>query len=247
MSGIPTFRGAGGFWKKWRSTDLATPEAFAKNPRLVWEFYNYRREVVLNCEPNQGHLSLTKLQKRLPKMTVVTQNVDDLHRRAGTQNIIKLHGDLFSTRCVNCKTNSENYDSPIHESFARFENLHDISSTLTSDIKYDGIQPLPEKYCDKCRKTTRIRPDIVWFGENLDRKNITNAQKAVESCDLCFVIGTSSQVYPAAGFSALAKESGATVVEINPFCELTDEGIISIPEKSGIFLPRLTSAFLNSL
>jgi len=183
----------------------------------------------------------------LPKMTVITQNVDDLHRRAGTQNIIKLHGDLFSTRCIKCKNRAENYDSPIHESFSRFEDLHDISSTLTSDIKYDNDQPLPEKYCDNCKRVTRIRPDIVWFGENLDRQNIINAQKAVESCDLCFVIGTSSQVYPAAGFSTLAKQTGATVVEINPFCELNDHDIINIPEKSGVFLPQLTLALQRNL
>jgi len=117
-SGIPTFRGAGGHWIKWQCQDLASPNAFRQNPRLVWEFYSWRREMVRHSQPNAGHYALAEIEKLMHSdqgrtLKVITQNVDDLHRRSGMTDITKLHGDLFSTRCTACNTRTENYDEPI--------------------------------------------------------------------------------------------------------------------------------------
>ena len=241
-SGVPTFRGAGGYWIKWESTSLASPHAFGQNPRLVWEFYSWRREMVRSVEPNPGHYALSELEQILKKsnrkLTIVTQNVDDLHRRSGSENIVKLHGDLFSTKCVKCNTERENYDEPVHPSFKGFvkgkePNFDDID--MESDV-------VPEEFCKKCKKVTKIRPDVVWFGEPLKNSNLEKAQTAVEDCDLCFVIGTSSVVYPAAGFTEIALERGCPVVEINPNPAVQsskNDNLIVVAEKSGEFLPKL--------
>ncbi|XP_064332282.1 NAD-dependent protein deacylase sirtuin-5, mitochondrial isoform X3 [Camelus dromedarius] len=116
-SGIPTFRGAGGYWRRWQAQDLATPQAFARNPSQVWEFYHYRREVVLSKEPNAGHLAIAECEARLHgqgrRVVVITQNIDELHRKAGTKNLLEIHGSLFKTRCTSCGVVAENYKSPI--------------------------------------------------------------------------------------------------------------------------------------
>ncbi|KAM5323760.1 NAD-dependent protein deacylase sirtuin-5, mitochondrial isoform 2-T6 [Glossophaga mutica] len=116
-SGIPTFRGAGGYWRRWQSQALATPEAFAQNPSLVWEFYHYRREVIQRVEPNPGHFAIAKCEARLReqgrRVTVITQNIDELHRKAGTKNLLEIHGSIFKTRCTSCGVVAENYKSPI--------------------------------------------------------------------------------------------------------------------------------------
>ncbi|XP_021176980.2 NAD-dependent protein deacylase sirtuin-5, mitochondrial isoform X2 [Fundulus heteroclitus] len=116
-SGVPTFRGAGGYWRKWQSQDLATPTAFAHNPSRVWEFYHYRREVMLTKNPNPAHLALAECEERLGKqgrkVTVITQNIDELHRRAGSKNLLEIHGSLFKTRCMMCGHEEANYKSPI--------------------------------------------------------------------------------------------------------------------------------------
>ncbi|XP_062953143.1 NAD-dependent protein deacylase sirtuin-5, mitochondrial isoform X3 [Cynocephalus volans] len=116
-SGVPTFRGAGGYWRKWQAQDLATPQAFARNPSRVWEFYHYRREVMRSKEPNRGHLAIAECEARLGaqgrQVVVITQNIDELHRRAGTKNLLEIHGSLFKTRCTSCGVVAENYKSPI--------------------------------------------------------------------------------------------------------------------------------------
>ncbi|XP_069419117.1 NAD-dependent protein deacylase sirtuin-5, mitochondrial isoform X2 [Ovis canadensis] len=116
-SGVPTFRGEGGYWRKWKAQDLATPQAFARNPSQVWEFYHYRREVVQSKEPNAGHLAIAECQARLHRqgrqVVVITQNIDELHRKAGTRNLLEIHGSLFKTRCTSCGVVAENYKSPI--------------------------------------------------------------------------------------------------------------------------------------
>ncbi|XP_066862841.1 NAD-dependent protein deacylase sirtuin-5, mitochondrial isoform X1 [Kogia breviceps] len=116
-SGVPTFRGAGGYWRKWKAQDLATPQAFARNPSQVWEFYHYRREVVRSKEPNAGHLAIAECEARLGRqgrrVAVITQNIDELHRKAGTKNLLEIHGSLFKTRCTSCGVVAENYKSPI--------------------------------------------------------------------------------------------------------------------------------------
>ena len=172
--------------------------------------------MVRSVEPNPGHFAIAELQQVLENsgktLDIITQNVDDLHRRSGSKNITKLHGDLFSTRCVSCQTSRENYDEPVHPSFRGFvkgkaPDFNDID--MKSNV-------LPEEFCKKCGKNTVIRPDIVWFGEGLDPKNLKKADEAVSNCDMCFVIGTSSVVYPAASYVDLAVKRGIPVVEINP-------------------------------
>ena len=246
-SGVPTFRGAGGHWIRWKSQDLASPHAFRENPRLVWEFYSWRREMVRSVKPNAGHFALAELEQMLlktgKKLDIVTQNVDDLHRRAGSTSITKLHGDLFSTRCTKCDKCSENYDEPVHSSYNGFVKGKDPcfdDIDMVSDV-------LPEQFCSNCGYDQVIRPDIVWFGEGLNADNIRRAENAVANCDLCFVIGTSSVVYPAAGFTESALRRGIPVVEVNPnpAAGNGENNLIVVDAKSGEFLPRLLEKFKN--
>lgn len=195
-SGIATFRGSGGLWNNLRPQDLASPEGFAQNPQLVWQWYASRRRDVRAAEPNAAHRAIAKLE-RLPRhgaiaplpgqFWVITQNVDNLHERAGTRQILKLHGDLFLTRCSACIYQRKEYHS---------------------DGPLAG-EPLPS--CPDCGGP--LRPGVVWFGEELPRLVWGEAMRAVRECDLCLVVGTSAQVYPAAGLIDLA---GGKTIEINP-------------------------------
>ena len=207
-SGIPTFRGAGGLWRKYDATSLATPQAFRQNPALVWEFYHYRRELVLKCEPNAAHAALVKLENQLlndnKKFSLVTQNVDDLHFRAGSKTIYRLHGSLFETICTKCKVRKHNVDSPI------CKGLEGKGLPEAEDISIP-LKDLPR--CDECGGL--IRPGVVWFGESLDQSVLEKVDELVNECDLCFVIGTSSVVYPAAAFAPQVSARGKPVVEFN--------------------------------
>ncbi|XP_023940792.1 NAD-dependent protein deacylase sirtuin-5, mitochondrial [Bicyclus anynana] len=210
-SGIPTFRGAGGYWRKYQAASLATPEAFHTSPSLVWEFYHYRREVAAKAQPNAGHLAIADYEKKNganKKITVITQNVDGLHKRAGTNNLIELHGNLYKTRCTKCKEVLENTDSPICEALAN-RGAPD-SNVVGSDIP---VKSLP--HCRKPNCGGLLRPHIVWFGEGLDPIVLEQAGAAMSSCDVCLVVGTSSVVYPAAMFAPQAAQRGAIVAEFN--------------------------------
>ncbi|KAG4074008.1 hypothetical protein HA402_014213 [Bradysia odoriphaga] len=204
-SGIPTFRGAGGIWKTFRSQELATPSAFKSNPSRVWQFYSSRRENVLTKEPNAAHYALAEFEAKMSsvgkRLVVITQNVDELHKRAGSKNIVELHGSLFKTRCTKCSHTTENYDSPICES------LRDVDGE-------DKIIPKNElPTCKQCNSL--LRPAIVWFNEQLDETVLSNVDTELDSCDLCLVIGTSSIVYPAAMFAPSVAERGVPVAEFN--------------------------------
>ncbi|XP_026322002.1 NAD-dependent protein deacylase-like [Hyposmocoma kahamanoa] len=210
-SGIPTFRGAGGFWRKYNSQSLATPGAFKSSPSLVWEFYHYRREVAAKAQPNAGHIAIAEFEAKCStekKITVITQNVDNLHGRAGSKNLIELHGNLYKTRCTKCKEVLVNTDSPICEALS---DRGDPDSTfIGSDIP---VNSLPH-----CKKTTcggLLRPHIVWFGEGLEPAVLEKAGSAMSTCDVCLVVGTSSVVYPAAMFAPQAAQRGAIVAEFN--------------------------------
>ncbi|XP_028260515.1 NAD-dependent protein deacylase sirtuin-5A, mitochondrial-like isoform X2 [Parambassis ranga] len=211
-SGVPTFRGAGGYWRKWQAQDLATPEAFSRNPSRVWEFYHYRREVMLTKNPNPAHLSIAECEERLSKqgrnVTVITQNIDELHRRAGSKNILEIHGSLFRTRCISCGHEESNYNSPICAALegkgAPDPNTHDAQIP---------VQQLPRCELKGCHGL--LRPAVVWFGETLDADILTNAEKVLDSCDLCLVVGTSSVVYPAAMFAPQVAARGVPVAEFN--------------------------------
>ena len=185
-SGIPTFRGAEGLWRRFRAEELATPEAFAKDPDFVWEFYNERRADMLKASPNPAHLALADYERRNPQFNLITQNIDGLHQRAGSEAVTELHGNIWRIRCVRC-------------SFKREERR----------IPFPSKEPCPE--CGE-----RLRPDIVWFGEMLDPIIVSKVIGLIRSCDLLLVVGTSSVVQPAASFIYEAKGYGATLIEVNP-------------------------------
>ncbi|KAL5007463.1 hypothetical protein ScPMuIL_016269 [Solemya velum] len=211
-SGVPTFRGAGGLWRKWNAPELASPLAFAENPSLVWEFYHYRREVMLSKEPNKGHKAIAECEKRLKKqgrrVVVITQNIDELHKRAGSENIIELHGSLFRVRCGKCGDVTVNKDSPICPA---------LKGKGAPDPSAEDAR-IPVDQLPKCKKAGcggLLRPDVVWFGEGLDPVVLQNADKELNECDLCLVVGTSSVVYPAAMFAPTVAERGVPVAEFN--------------------------------
>ena len=184
-SGLPTFRGAGGWWKTHRAEDLATPEAFRRGPLLVWEWYSHRRELVRQHAPNAGHEALAKMESSFKEFSLITQNVDGYHRRAGSIRVLELHGNIMQSRCSGCG----------RECDAGAETWR---------------EQLP--YCD-CGAL--YRPGVVWFGESLPAAALQAAFAAAENCELFFSIGTSAVVYPAAALPQIAKERGAYVVEIN--------------------------------
>lgn len=185
-SGIPTFRGKDGLWQNYKVEDLATPEAFERNPQAVWDWYRWRRQKLAEVQPHEGHEVLTRWERRENMaLTVITQNVDGLHHRAGSENVLELHGRLDVVKCSRCT-----YEE------ATLEDL--------------GTDP----QCDSCG--ARLRPGVVWFGEPLPVDQLTAAQHAVEDCDLLLLIGTSGVVYPAAGLAEFARARRVDIIEINP-------------------------------
>lgn len=209
-SGLPTFRGASGLWRKYNSQDLATPTAFFSNPSLVWEFYSYRRDLVLSKRPNPAHFALAEAEKRMAdkghRLVVITQNIDELHRAAGTKNLLELHGTLFKTRCIKCGHLKENRDSPICPA---------LLGKGSPDPNVEDAR-IPETELPRCTKCSGLlRPHVVWFGESLDPDILHNAQQELDNCDLCLVIGTSSVVYPAAMFAPGVAARGVPVAEFN--------------------------------
>ncbi len=186
-SGVPTFRDAQtGLWARYSPEELATPQAFRRNPRLVWEWYEWRRRLVAHAQPNPAHLALVQLEQIVPRLTLITQNVDGLHRRAGSRNVVELHGNITRTICFD--------DRQVVESWAD-----------TGDV--------PPR-CPRCGGL--LRPDVVWFGESLPPDALQTAFAAAEQCDLFFSIGTSTVVQPAASLPFTALQAGVPVVEINP-------------------------------
>lgn len=213
-SGVPTFRGDGGYWRKYVSQDLATDRAFKKSPSLVWEFYHYRRELVNSKHPNKAHLALAAFEKRLEeegkgrRLTIVTQNVDCLHTAAGSKKVIELHGSLYKTQCTKCGHVEENRDSPICEGLrGRGE------PNLTKDHPDLPVDQLPQCKQPGCRGL--LRPYVVWFGETLHEDVLKQTRHVVAECDLCLVVGTSSIVYPAAMFAQELAYDGVPVAEFN--------------------------------
>lgn len=186
-SGIPTFREAQtGLWAKYDPQELATPQAFRRNPRLVWEWYAWRRQLVSQAKPNAGHKILAQWQARAEHFTLITQNVDSLHQQAGSQNVIELHGNIMRTKC--------------------FDHGHVVNA-------WPETEDVPPT-CPVCGSL--LRPDVVWFGENLPQQALATAVSAARTCDIFLAIGTSALVHPAAALPLEALEQGIPVVEINP-------------------------------
>jgi NAD-dependent deacetylase len=209
-SGVPTFRGPGGLWRDTRAEDLATPGAFANDPRLVWEWYDWRRRKIAPAKPNAGHDALVALEKRAPELTLITQNVDGLHPAAGSRNLLEIHGNLWRTRCLSCGDVRENREIPLGR-----------------------IPPL-------CPCQGLLRPDVVWFGEALPEELLRRAYRAVDACDLMLVVGTSGIVQPAASMADLVLARGLPVVEINlDPTPLSDRATVALHGKSGEILPKL--------
>ena len=210
-SGVPTFRGEEGLWKKFRPEELANFDAFMRNPDLVWEWYSYRRKLVRDVHPNPGHLALVELERRVKEFTLVTQNVDNLHKRAGSQSVVELHGNIERSYCVQCGRD-------------------------VSDIDLDRFTGVP--HCANCGGL--VRPGVVWFGEMLPVEAFAQAERASRKCDIFFSVGTSSVVYPAASLPFTALEHGAYVVEINrERTDLSSRAHEVLLGKAGEILPDL--------
>jgi NAD-dependent deacetylase len=210
-SGVPTFREAQtGLWERYDPQELATPEAFAHDPRLVWEWYEWRRHLVAEARPNPGHRALAELERRTPGFTLVTQNVDGLHERAGSRNVVELHGNILRSKCS-------------------------LEAEVLRPEEHDESVP---PRCPRCGAF--LRPDVVWFGEMLPVGVLEAASEAARRCDLFFSIGTSSLVYPAAALPYEALENGAVLAEINlKETPLSRHADYSVREPAGEVLPNL--------
>ncbi|MCB8941428.1 MAG: NAD-dependent deacylase [Ardenticatenaceae bacterium] len=217
-SGVPTFREAQtGLWAKYDPQELATPQAFRRNPKLVWDWYSWRRELVRQAKPNPGHFALAKLANLVPKLTLITQNVDGLHQQAGSKNVICLHGNITETKC--------------------YTNSHFVESWP------DG-EDVPPK-CPMCGSL--LRPNVVWFGENLPGDALSTAVQASQTCDIFFSIGTSGLVHPAALLPMYAIENGALLVELNPQpTQLTHYAHELLTGAAGELLPLLVERAFDS-
>jgi len=209
-SGVPTFRGPGGLWENHRPEELATPQAFQRDPVLVWRWYNWRRELISACRPNPAHQALVRLEERVPRFTLITQNVDGLHGLAGSRRLLEIHGSIWVLRCVSCGLEAEDHSLNL---------------------------PTPPQ-CPDCGGI--LRPGVVWFGEPLDPDLLERSLAAARSCQVMLVVGTSAVVQPAAGLAGEARRAGALVVEVNleptPNTEWVD---ISLLGRAGEILPRL--------
>jgi len=233
-SGVPTFRGAGGFWRTYQVTDLATPEAFKKNPSLVWEFYEYRRQVMLTKHENKAHLAIAALQKRCKtdgkQFSLITQNIDRLHQKAGSTDVIELHGSLWETRCTICKDIRENRDIPICPAL-KDKGAPDPNQT-------EARIPIDE--LPKCKCGGLLRPDVVWFNESLQPHVIQTAFELATESNVLLVVGTSSIVYPAALLAPEASRHGAAVAEFNiEVTPQTSRSGFMFKGKAGVTLPYI--------
>ena len=213
-SGVPTFRGPGGLWRSFRPEELATPSAFRRDARLVWEWYDWRRGLIASCEPNAAHRTIARWSER-PGFTLITQNVDGLHERAGTRHVLRYHGSIWHLRC---------------------------SAGCSQTDWEDRRAPLPQlpPLCPACGALAR--PGVVWFGEPIDPA-VAAAAESASACDLFMSIGTSSVVYPAAGLLQQARWHGATTVEINPEATPFTSGVdLAIPMRAEEALASIAGA-----
>lgn len=217
-SGIPTFRDAlTGLWAHYDPTQLATPEAFAADPKLVWDFYEYRRDIVRRCAPNAGHHAIAALEGNAQEVIVVTQNVDGYHQLAGSRDVICLHGSIMESRC------------------------HRGCAGVSPATKATGPNDLVPPVCSTCGERA-MRPNVVWFGETLNEALLGRARTVVENCDLFIVIGTSGVVYPAAGLADTALGLGKRFIEINPEpSQWSREADVTLRGRASEVVPKILS------
>lgn len=212
-SGLDTFRGAGGLWEKMRPEELATPQAFRRDPAKVWQWYGWRYDAAVGAQPNPAHAALVEWESLFLSFVLVTQNVDGLHRRAGSRRLLELHGTILQARCNRCGE------------------TRDMGKALAESREEPPI----------CSCGGKLRPAVVWFGESLDAEVLSSAYELASECDLFVSVGTSSTVYPAAGLIEVAQRAGACFVEVNPeltpFSPLAD---LRIAAPAGEAIPRLT-------
>ena len=210
-SGVETFRGSNGLWSKLKPEELANFDAFMRNPELVWEWYNYRKEIIHHVKPNPAHFALARMQELVKDFTLVTQNIDNLHIRAGSTNVLELHGNVERSYCIGC---------------GKF--------VVNVEVSLENKVP----HCQSCNGI--IRPDIVWFGEMLPEGVFEAATEAVDRSELFLTIGTSAVVYPAANLPITARKHGAYVVEINlERTEISHTVHETLLGKAGEILPQL--------
>ncbi len=211
-SGVPTFRGKDGIWNKLKPEELANFDAFLRNTDMVWEWYQHRRKIVRETGPNPAHKTIAEFEKYFSNVTVVTQNVDNLHKRAGSSKIYELHGNIERNYCIDCK---------------KWFNNVEIDESKKGAIK-----------CDECGGL--IRPDVVWFGEYLPQQEFQKSELEAERSDICFVVGTSAIVYPAAYIPLTAAQSGSYIVEVNiEETEFTRNAHFSMFGEAGKMLPKV--------
>jgi NAD-dependent deacetylase len=219
-SGVPTFRGAGGLWRQYRAEDLATPQAFARDARLVWEWYGWRRTIVSGCEPNAAHHALAAASLGHADFRIITQNVDGLHGKAARARRaipLELHGSLYRTRCTRCAH--------------RWDDRSTVDATSADTLPH----------CDACGALAR--PDIVWFGEALDAAVIREATTLASRADVCFVIGTSALVHPAAGLADLTRRNGGSVVEVNVAdTPITGTATVVLRGPAAVIVPQILAS-----
>lgn len=218
-SGVHTFRDAlTGLWSQFDPMQLATPEAFLREPSLVWGWYEWRRQLLLQAQPNPAHIAIAELAQRVPKLTLITQNVDDLHERAGSTEVVHLHGSIFAPRCFDCARAYHFTDAP----------------------QMEQEQEIKPPHCEHCQGM--IRPGVVWFGEKMPEQSMHAAFAAAESCDCLLSVGTSGMVQPAASIPLVASQQGATVVHINPEpMHVRGTKEFSLVGLAGELLPQLLS------
>lgn len=216
-SGIPTFRDAQtGLWAKYDPEELATPQAFVRNPKLVWEWYAWRRQLISQAVPNAGHRALAAIETKVGSFLLITQNIDGMHQDAGSKRLLELHGNIFRTKCSK-------------------ENI-----VVSPDSNDTSIPPC----CPNCGAF--LRPDVVWFGEALPKQALEKSILAAQEVDVFISVGTSGMVQPAASLPLIAKENGAFVIEVNPEPTPLSKYVDCVLQgKSGTVLPLILKGLEN--
>jgi NAD-dependent deacetylase len=221
-SGVPTFRGEEGLWRQYRAEELATWRAFEGDPHLVWSWYDYRRQLISDAEPNPAHRAIAELERAYQRFSLITQNTDGLHDRAGSTAPIELHGNIWRARCTRDRCTS-------------YQDVFDLPES-----PLETIPPL----CPECGAV--LRPDVVWYGEPLPMDAYERSHEIASSCDAMLVVGTSAVVHPAASLPLVAKHNGAFVVEVNtaytPISALVDATLVG---RAGDVLPRIAERVLE--